>query len=142
MLFSGVARDHSDGREGVDVLEYEAYEAQVAPRLAALAADTRRRWPDIGRIVAIHRVGILEIGESAVVVVVSAPHRGSAFAASRFLIDALKATIPIWKRERWNEGESWGLESQHIVEVDDLSRVEVAPDGSVTLPDSTSENDG
>ena len=116
-----------------DQLEYEAYEAQVEPRLAELAAEARTRWPAVGRLVMMHRVGELVIGDSAVVVVASSPHRPEAFAAARFCIDALKATIPIWKRERWDEGESWGLEAQHIIEVDDLDNATVAADGSVTL---------
>jgi len=133
VLFSGVARDHSGDRLEVDVLEYEAYEEQVEPRLAELAADARRRWPDVGRLVMLHRIGRLEIGDSAVVVVASAPHRGSAFSAARFCIDALKATIPIWKRERWSGGEEWGLEAQHIRDVEDLSELLVRPDGSVAV---------
>lgn len=133
VLFSGVARDHSDGRDDVSVLEYEAYESQVEPRLAALAADARVRWPALSRLVLLHRIGRLEIGESAVVVVASAPHRPEAFAGARFCIDALKATIPIWKREKWADGEAWGLESQHIAEVEDVSTLEVGADGSVTV---------
>ena len=116
ILFSGTARDHSEGRPGVTVLEYEAYENQVAPRLEALVDEARVRWPDIGRVALLHRVGRLEIGESAVVAAVSAPHREEAFAAARFCIDGLKATVPIWKREIWEGGESWGLEAQHIAE--------------------------
>lgn len=139
VLFSGVARDHSADRSAVDRLEYEAYESQVAPRLAALAAEARRRWPAVGRIAMIHRVGELVVGDSAVVVVASSPHRPEAFAAARFCIDALKATIPIWKRERWDAGESWGLEAQHIVEVDDLEHVSVGADGSVTVSDAPSD---
>ena len=73
VLFSGTARDHSEGRPGVTVLEYEAYEEQVAPRLEALAEEARVRWPDIGRVALLHRVGRVEIGESAVVAAVSAP---------------------------------------------------------------------
>lgn len=114
VLFSGTARDHSQGRRAVTVLEYEAYEEQVAPRLAALVDEARARWPDIGRVALLHRVGQVEIGESAVVAAVSAPHREEAFAAARFCIDGLKATVPIWKRETWEGGESWGLEAQHI----------------------------
>ena len=116
VLFSGTARDHSEGRPGVTVLEYEAYEKQVAPRLDALVDEARVRWPDIGRVAMLHRVGRVEIGESAVVAAVSAPHREEAFAAARFCIDGLKATVPIWKREIWEGGESWGLEAQHISE--------------------------
>ena len=120
VLFSGTARDHSPGREGVEVLEYEAYEEQVTSRLRAIAEDARIRWSTIRRIALIHRTGVVPVGESAVIVVVSAPHRDEAFAAARFCIDALKATVPIWKREEWSGGSSWGLEPQHITEVDQL----------------------
>jgi molybdopterin synthase catalytic subunit len=120
VVFSGTARDHSDGRPEVHRLEYEAYEEQVVPRLEAIAAAARSRWPDIGRIVLLHRVGEVPVGESAVVVAVSSPHRDNAFEAARFGIDTLKATVPIWKREDWAGGSSWGLEPQHLVEVDDL----------------------
>jgi molybdopterin synthase catalytic subunit len=119
VLFSGTARDHAPGREGVEQLEYEAYEEHVVPRLADIAASMREQWPTVGRIVLLHRVGVVPVGESSVVVVASAPHRDGAFAAARFGIDTLKATVPIWKRERWKDGESWGLESQHITSVDE-----------------------
>lgn len=117
VLFSGTARDHAAGRPDVDLLEYEAYAEHVEPRLRAIADEARRRWPALGRIVLWHRVGPVAIGESSVVVVASAPHRPEAFAAARFGIDTVKATVPIWKRERWRDGESWGLEAQHITDV-------------------------
>lgn len=117
VLFSGTARDHAPGREGVDRLEYEAYEEHVVPRLAEIAAEMRTRWPELGRVALLHRTGAVDVGESSVVVVASSPHRPAAFEAARFGIDTLKATVPIWKRERWSDGESWGLESQHITEV-------------------------
>ncbi len=117
VLFSGTARDHAPGRTGVDRLEYEAYEEHVVPRLAEIAREMRVRWPDLGRVVLLHRTGPVDVGESSVVVVASAPHRPAAFEAARFGIDTLKATVPIWKRERWSEGESWGLEAQHISDV-------------------------
>ena len=117
VMFNGTARDHAPGREGVEVLEYEAYEEHVVPRLAELAAEMRASWPGLGRIVLLHRVGGVAIGESAVVVVASSPHRPEAFEAARFGIDTLKATVPIWKRETWADGTSWGLEAQHIGEV-------------------------
>jgi molybdopterin synthase catalytic subunit len=115
VTFSGTARDHSDGRPGVHALEYEAYDEQVVPRLAAIATEARERWPHLGRLALLHRTGPVPIGESAVVVAVSAPHRETAFEAARFGIDAIKARVPIWKRESWDGGESWGLEAQHIV---------------------------
>ncbi len=117
VLFSGTARDHASGRVGVEQLEYEAYEEHVVPRLTEIDAEIRRRWPAVGRVVLLHRVGVVPVGESSVVVVVSSPHRPDAFDAARFGIDTLKASVPIWKRERWAEGEDWGLEAQHISEV-------------------------
>ena len=90
------------------------------PRLADIAGEMRSRWPDLGRVVLLHRTGPVDVGESSVVVVASAPHRPAAFEAARFGIDTLKATVRIWKRERWSEGESWGLEAQHISEVPGL----------------------
>lgn len=126
VLFSGTARDHAPGREGVDQLEYEAYEEHVVPRLADIVARMRAQWPTLGRVALLHRVGLVPVGESSVVVVASSPHRPEAFAAARFGIDTLKASVPIWKRERWDDGESWGLEAQHILSVGEVA-VEEAP---------------
>lgn len=116
VTFVGSARDHSEGRPDVHQLEYEAYEEQVVPRLARVAGEARARWRTVGRIALLHRTGPLAVGDVAVVVVVSAPHRDEAFAAARFCIDTLKATVPIWKKEAWDGGESWGLESQHLTD--------------------------
>lgn len=116
VLFSGTARDHASGREQVELLEYEAYEEHVVPRLAAIADEMRARFPTLGRVALLHRTGVVVVGESSVVVVASAPHRPEAFAAARFGIDTLKASVPIWKRETWRGGESWGLEAQHITD--------------------------
>src|SRR5687767_306330 len=79
VVFSGTARDHAPGRPDVELLEYEAYEEQVEPRLRAIAGEVRVRWPAVGRIAMIHRVGVVPVCESAVVVAVSAPHRDEAF---------------------------------------------------------------
>ena len=122
VVFSGTARDPSGDRVGVTRLEYEAYDEQALPRLEAIATEARTRWPDLGRLALLHRTGVVPVGESAVVVVASAPHRSAAFEAARFAIDALKATVPIWKRETWDGGESWGLDAQHLVDLDELSR--------------------
>lgn len=116
VTFVGVARDHSEGRPGVDALEYEAYESQVEPRLARIAEEARARWRSVARIAMLHRVGTLAVTDAAVVVGAAAPHRDEAFAAARFCIDTLKATVPIWKQESWTEGRSWGLEAQHLTE--------------------------
>ena len=77
----------------------------------------RYDWPDLSRVVLAHRTGALELGESSVVVAVSSPHRPEAFEAARFGIDTLKATMPIWKREVWKDGEDWALSSQDITDV-------------------------
>lgn len=114
VTFTGHARDHSDGRSGVSALEYEAYESQVEPKLGEVATEMRRRWPDLGRVALLHRHGALGLGDTAVVVVASAPHRDEAFEAAKFGIDALKSSVPIWKRETWDGGQSWGLEPQHL----------------------------
>jgi len=116
VLFSGTARDHAPGRPGVEQLEYEAYEEQVEPRLQVIVDEIRARWPSVGRVVLIHRVGVVPVTESAVVVAVSAPHRDEAFVAARFGIDAIKASVPIWKHETWDGGESWGTDAQQLVE--------------------------
>jgi molybdopterin synthase catalytic subunit len=117
VVFTGTARDHAAGRPGVHRLEYEAYEGPAIDRMRAVAGELRDRWPTVGRVALLHRTGGLQIGEAAVVVAVSAPHRGEAFEAARFAIDELKRTVPIWKRESWEGGESWGLEAQHLTDV-------------------------
>ncbi len=122
VVFSGTVRDHavdSDGavRDGVTHLTYEAYEEHVEPRLHAIAAEARNRWLGLGRLVLLHRVGQLGLGDSSVVCAASAAHRGEAFEAARFLIDALKDSAPIWKRESWEDGDSWGTGSRVIRDV-------------------------
>lgn len=117
VLFSGTVRDHAEGRDGVTHLTYEAYEEQVVPVFERIASEMRRRWPSVGRVAMLHRVGRLLLGESSVVVAVSAAHRGEAFEAARFGIDTLKTSAPIWKRESWEDGEDWGTGAQAIVDV-------------------------
>jgi molybdopterin synthase catalytic subunit len=117
VLFSGTVRDHAEGRSGVSELTYEAYEEHVVPRLAAIAAEARRRWPELGRIAAWHRTGTLAVGECSVLVVVSAPHRREAFAAAEWVIDTLKETVPIWKQEQWEGGSDWGTGASTVAEV-------------------------
>ncbi len=117
VTFTGTARDHAAGRPEVHRLEYEAYEEHAVDRMAAIVRAARSRWPSLGRVAVLHRTGAVPIAQPAVVVAVSAPHRGAAFEAARFAIDELKRSVPIWKREAWDGGESWGLEAQHLVEV-------------------------
>lgn len=125
VLFSGTVRDHADGRTDVTQLEYEAYDEMVVPKLEEIVVETRLRWPDVGRIALVHRVGRLELGESSVVAAVSSPHRPEAFAAARFAIDALKVSVPVWKREIWADGSDWGTNAAELVDASDVG----APSG-------------
>jgi molybdopterin synthase catalytic subunit len=114
VTFSGVVRDHSEGRSGVVGLTYEAYEAEALRRLGEVAAATRHRWPVVERVALLHRTGALNLSEASVVVVVSSPHRAEAFEAARFAIDTLKETVPIWKREHWEGGSDWAAGSHPV----------------------------
>ena len=109
VTFCGTVRDHSEGRPGVTALDYEVYPEQAISRLEQVAAVARDRWPMVGRLVLLHRVGRLEVGEVSVVVVASTPHRAEAFDVARYCIDTLKRTVPIWKRETWEHGTDWSV---------------------------------
>ena len=126
MVFTGTTRDHSVGRPEVDLLEYEAYETQATRRIEAIAKEMRRRWDSLGRVALLHRVGAVAVSDAAVIVAVSSPHRAAAFSAARFGIDTLKATVPIWKQEHWNDGQSWGLEAQHLVDISELPKPDIS----------------
>ena len=111
-LFSGVVRDQTGGRR-VKFLEYEAHVPMAVAKMREIAGAIRERWPATARVALVHRIGRLEIGESSVMIGVSSPHRGPAFDACRFAIDTLKETVPIWKKEHFEDGEVWvGLQSQ------------------------------
>ncbi len=114
VTFAGTVRDHAEGREGVEELVYEAYEAPALARMAAVVAEARARWPEIARVAVLHRLGSLALCDTAVVVVVSAPHRRDAFAAVEYVIDTVKATVPIWKYERWRDGEDWSTGARPV----------------------------
>ncbi len=121
VLFGGTVRDHADGRTDVQFLEYEAYDEMVVPKLREIVAEARARWPEIGRIALVHRVGRLELGETSVVAAVSAAHRPEAFAAARFAIDALKVSVPVWKREIWDGGSDWGTNAADLIDAADVA---------------------
>jgi len=106
VLFSGTVRDHSPGRDGVSRLDYEAYGAVVEDKIREIVFEAMERWP-ILRVAAVHRTGTLAIGEAAVMVAVSSPHRVDAFPAARYVIDELKGRAPIWKKEHWSGGAEW-----------------------------------
>jgi molybdopterin synthase catalytic subunit len=114
VCFLGTVREHSEGRDGVRGMTYEAYEEEASRRFVEIAGEARRRWPDLERVALLHRVGDLALSETSVVVVVSAPHRGEAFEAARFCIDTLKETAPIWKREHWDGGSDWAQQSHPV----------------------------
>jgi len=140
VMFTGTARDHSEGRSGVTELTYEAYRELAVPRMAVVVAEMRDRWPAIGRVAVLHRVGDVAVGQEAVLVVVSAPHRDEAFTAARYAIDAVKASVPIWKQERWDGGEDWGIGAQDLLDAAqvDAAQVDAAQvDGGRVVVDQT-----
>lgn len=104
VLFLGTVREMTDGRRTV-ALDYEGYPAMAEAKLAELEAAARSRWP-IDRVGIVHRLGHLELGDISVAVAVSCPHRGQAFEAGKFLIDELKVSVPIWKKENWDDGST------------------------------------
>ncbi|MDQ1534221.1 MAG: molybdopterin synthase catalytic subunit [Actinomycetota bacterium] len=112
--FLGVVRDHAEGRDDVVALTYEAYEEPARRRMAEIVAVIRDEWPDVDRVAVVHRLGRLELSETAVAVVVSSPHRAVAFAAALACIDRIKESVPIWKKEHWSDGSDWALGEQSI----------------------------
>jgi molybdopterin synthase catalytic subunit len=104
VLFTGVVRDNDEDRSVVE-LGYSAHPT-AERELRVVAAETAAKHPEVRAIAATHRVGDLRIGELAVVVAVSAPHRGEAFDACRYLIDELKARVPLWKHQRFTDGDA------------------------------------
>lgn len=107
-LFAGITRAerNGDGRPLL-ALDYEAYGEMALRQMQQLVTEARRRW-QISTVVLLHRTGRVDVGEPSVLVVVSTPHRAEAFQACRFLIDQLKAEVPIWKKEVWADGStSW-----------------------------------
>lgn len=106
VLFLGTVRDHSEGRQGVTHLEYEAYREHVEPKIAEIVGEARDKWP-LDLVAAVHRVGSLDVGDVSVGVAVSSAHRVDAFPAARYVIDELKMRAPIWKKEHWPGGAEW-----------------------------------
>ena len=105
VAFDGFVRNQSHGRM-TRYLEYEAYEPMALGKMKEIAAQIHEQFR-IDRVVMVHRLGRLEIGETSVFIAVSAPHRGAAFDACRFAIDTLKKTVPIWKKEYFADGAVW-----------------------------------
>ncbi len=103
--FAGVVRDHSMGRR-TSYLVYDAYREMAEKKMEAIGREVKARW-EVDRVGMLHRVGRLEIGETSVLIAISAPHRKAALEACHYAIDRLKETVPIWKKEVWTDGEEW-----------------------------------
>lgn len=105
LTFIGITRDNFDGRAVVG-LDYEAFPEMAMPELAKIEAEIVDRWPD-SRVAIAHRLGAVGLGEASVVISVATPHRAAVYEASRHAIEALKARVPIWKREKYRDGAAW-----------------------------------
>lgn len=105
VTFVGRARDHADDGRAVTELEYEVYPEMASSVLLEIADEAERRWPVT--VAVQHRHGVVPIGEAAVAIVVAAGHRAEAYEANRFVIEAIKERLPIWKRERYADGSEW-----------------------------------
>jgi molybdopterin synthase catalytic subunit len=104
-LFDGIVRNHSRNRRTV-YLEYEAYPAMAVVGMEKLAVDALAQFP-VRDVRIVHRVGRLEIGESSILILVASAHRAAAFEACRWIIDTLKKTVPVWKKEFFEDGATW-----------------------------------
>lgn len=105
VIFEGVVRNNTRGRHTL-YLDYEAYEAMALKQMEALVEQARSQFA-VREAALVHRLGRLEIGETSVLIVVASAHRGPAFEACRWIIDTLKKTVPIWKKEYFEDGAVW-----------------------------------
>ena len=105
LVFEGVARNHFQGREVVE-LAYEAYDAMAIPVMRQIGDEISQRWPGT-RTAIVHRTGIVPVGEPTVVIAVGTPHRAECYAASRYALEQLKARVPVWKKEIYTDGSAW-----------------------------------
>ena len=105
VTFDGFVRDQSHGRRTL-YLDYEAYESMALAKIREIGAAIHEKFP-IHCVALVHRLGRLEIGDTSVFIAVSSPHRPAAFDACRYAIDTLKRTVPIWKKEYFEDGAVW-----------------------------------
>nr|BBH95390.1 hypothetical protein KTA_35890 [Thermogemmatispora argillosa] len=105
VIFEGVVRNHARGKQ-IRYLEYDAYPEMAEQQIRLIVEEARKRW-GAERVAVAHRLGRVEIGEASVIIVVATPHRAEAFEACRYIIDTLKTTVPIWKKEVSLDGEAW-----------------------------------
>jgi len=104
--FIGTTRNSFQGKE-VRYLEYEAYDGMAEREMAVIGTGIAERWPAITGIAIAHRIGRVDVGEASVMIAISAPHRREALEACAFGIDRLKKTLPVWKKEVFEDGEVW-----------------------------------
>ena len=105
VTFIGTVRGTSNGKRVIR-LEYEAYEPMALEKMNVVIAECKERWP-VQSIAIQHRLGLLNVGDDAVIIAVACAHRGEAFEACRFVIDRIKQIVPIWKKEFGEAGEVW-----------------------------------
>ena len=105
LTFVGTVRDHKRGRRVLRI-HYEAYESMARRVLHHIVGEVCREWPEC-RIALVHRIGLLEVGEASIAIVVASPHRVAGFAALRAAIEAVKRDLPVWKREFFEDGAVW-----------------------------------
>jgi len=104
-VFIGTVRNATKGKKVIR-LEFEAYEPMAIAEMEKIARQAYEKWP-VQKVLIHHRTGVLDVGEVPVVIAVSAAHRAAAFDACRYIIDTLKQTVPIWKKEIFEDGEIW-----------------------------------
>lgn len=104
-IFVGNVRNNTNGRDVVK-LDFECYEKMALTEMQKIATEANNRW-ELSHIAIHHRIGTLLPGETAVVIAVATPHRAASFAACQFIIDTLKQTVPIWKKEYFTDGAHW-----------------------------------
>ena len=104
-FFFGVVRNNTQQRP-VDQLNYEAYGPMALREMQKIADQACEQWPVL-KYVIVHRTGVLRVGEMAVLIGVATPHRDAAFEATRYMIDTIKQTVPIWKKEQFADGDVW-----------------------------------
>ena len=105
VLFEGVVRDHHEGR-AVESIFYDAYRTMAEKEIDLIVRDMQSQFPEVALAV-VHRLGHLIVGEASIAIVAASPHRAEAFGACRLVIDRIKETVPIWKKERGPDGEEW-----------------------------------
>ena len=122
LLFSGDVRDHSEDR-AVDFLEYETHESMAQKQIAEIVLEAKNRW-ELHHAEVVHRFGKMQISDCSIGIAVASSHRKDAYAASRFIIDTVKKSVPIWKKEHFTNGQAiWveGCEASSVAELNKSS---------------------